>query len=79
MTRVLTSRMYRSGKWAHLDRVPVERARQSVIANVFIDMNFPNGSILDVGCGEGSSNAHTTMSSAPLTTNTRPANVRNVK
>jgi len=44
---------FRSGKWAHLDRVPVERARQSVITGVFINMNFPNGSVLDVGCGEG--------------------------
>ena len=35
----------------------MERARQSIITGVFINMNFPNGSIMDVGCGEGTISA----------------------
>ena len=42
---------YISGRWDYLDQLP-ELAHYSVIAGYFQHL-FPDGKILDVGCGEG--------------------------
>jgi 2-polyprenyl-3-methyl-5-hydroxy-6-metoxy-1,4-benzoquinol methylase len=41
-----------SGRWNCLDENPTERARHAVIG-MYCRKYFPNGKILDVGCGEG--------------------------
>ena len=46
-------KQFSSGKWNYLGKVAVERARNSVISGVFALAYAPEGSILDVGCGEG--------------------------
>jgi 2-polyprenyl-3-methyl-5-hydroxy-6-metoxy-1,4-benzoquinol methylase len=44
---------FASGSWEYLAKIPVERARNSVICGVFALQHAPRGKILDVGCGEG--------------------------
>jgi 2-polyprenyl-3-methyl-5-hydroxy-6-metoxy-1,4-benzoquinol methylase len=46
------NREYKNGKWEYLEKATIERARNAIIA-VFSEMYAPNGTILDVGCGEG--------------------------
>lgn len=41
-----------SGRWNCLDENPTERARHAVIG-MYCQKYFPDGKILDVGCGEG--------------------------
>lgn len=43
---------FSSGRWSCLDENPTERARHAVIG-MYCRKYFPNGRILDVGCGEG--------------------------
>jgi 2-polyprenyl-3-methyl-5-hydroxy-6-metoxy-1,4-benzoquinol methylase len=45
---------FATGKWDYLGKAAVEKARNSVISGVFALAHFPKGSVLDVGCGEGS-------------------------
>lgn len=43
-----------SGAWDYMETVAVERSRVAVIGGVFAGMYAPpNGSVLDIGCGEG--------------------------
>ena len=44
---------FSGGDWDYLGKVPIERARNSVICGVFALQHAPSGKILDVGCGEG--------------------------
>ena len=44
---------FSGGNWDYLGKIPVERARNSVICGVFALQHAPSGKILDVGCGEG--------------------------
>ena len=42
------------GAWDYMETVAVERSREAVIGGVFAHMFVPlNGSVLDIGCGEG--------------------------
>eukprot|EP01038_Epipyxis_sp_PR26KG_P013067 gene13067-17516_t len=43
---------YKSGQWHYLQTIPIERARNSIIS-VLCDAYASNGSVLDVGSGEG--------------------------
>lgn len=43
---------FSSGRWDCLDNNPAERARHAIIG-MYCCRYFPNGSVLDVGCGEG--------------------------
>jgi 2-polyprenyl-3-methyl-5-hydroxy-6-metoxy-1,4-benzoquinol methylase len=43
---------YNRGSWNYLETIPIERARNALIA-IFCDSYAKNGSILDVGSGEG--------------------------
>jgi 2-polyprenyl-6-hydroxyphenyl methylase/3-demethylubiquinone-9 3-methyltransferase len=43
---------YSYGKWQYLETVPIERSRNFLIA-IFCDSYAKNGSILDIGSGEG--------------------------
>ena len=43
---------FSSGKWDFLDIVPGEKARNAIIG-MYCRHFYPNGSILDVGCGLG--------------------------
>lgn len=43
---------FSSGRWDCLDSNPTERARHAMIG-MYCQKYFPKGSILDVGCGEG--------------------------
>lgn len=44
---------FSEGDWDYLGKIPIERARNSVICGVFALQHAPKGKILDVGCGEG--------------------------
>jgi 2-polyprenyl-6-hydroxyphenyl methylase/3-demethylubiquinone-9 3-methyltransferase len=43
---------YANGKWNYLEEVPVEKSRSAVIA-MYCKHYFPEGHILDIGCGTG--------------------------
>jgi 2-polyprenyl-6-hydroxyphenyl methylase/3-demethylubiquinone-9 3-methyltransferase len=43
-----------SGAWDYMEKVIVERSKNSIVGGVFSMMYIPNnGSVLDIGCGEG--------------------------
>jgi 2-polyprenyl-3-methyl-5-hydroxy-6-metoxy-1,4-benzoquinol methylase len=45
---------WKTGKWSYLEDVPAERARVAVIGALMVQRFAPgNGSVLDIGCGEG--------------------------
>lgn len=47
-------REWKNGMWEFLETIPIERSRISVIGSVLIPAYTPaNGSVLDIGCGEG--------------------------
>lgn len=43
---------FSSGRWNCLDENPAERGRHAIIG-MYCQKYFPNGNVLDVGCGEG--------------------------
>jgi len=53
---------WRAGQWAYMDTVAIERAKVSVVgvlaqiyaANMTTSVSTGQGSVLDIGCGEGS-------------------------
>lgn len=45
---------FRSGRWHYIDKIAVERARNSIIIGVFLNgLQSKQKRLLDVGCGEG--------------------------
>jgi 2-polyprenyl-3-methyl-5-hydroxy-6-metoxy-1,4-benzoquinol methylase len=46
---------WKSGSWDYMEKVAVERSKNAIIGNVFINMyaKSTNASVLDIGCGEG--------------------------
>lgn len=45
---------WRSGQWGYMDKVAVERSKISVMGVMGQIYSNGNGSVLDIGCGEGS-------------------------
>lgn len=47
-------REWKSGEWNYMEKVAVERSKNSIIGSVLVQMySYPNASVLDIGCGEG--------------------------
>ena len=45
---------WRSGQWGYMDKVPVERSKIAVMGVMVQIYSNGTGSVLDIGCGEGS-------------------------
>lgn len=52
MLKETWNKQFRAGSWDHLDSAPIEKTRHALIA-LYATHYFPEGRILDVGCGLG--------------------------
>ena len=52
---------WKDGSWDYMDRQTTERSKNAIIGSVFVQEamgNRKNGTVLDVGCGEGAISDH---------------------